>query len=273
MRVYGKLESVFWQNPKVCKLSDSSKLLLIYIYSSPHGNSVGCFVLPDGYISADMRWNIELVTKHVSELVSEGFIERNNDTNIIRIIGWFDHNTIENDNVAKSAIKTVKVLPCCNEKDKLINDMISASNKFINKYRNELLNELLNPEPEPKPDITIHTDVREKTDFQKVYESGCEIFPSLTIAATEIIHKWLQDGCRPDSDIIPVIKRHTRKNINSWTYFTGAVMDAKATRLNPLPEGKINGYTGQPKSQIQRAVEATERARAAREQRSTEQTG
>ncbi len=156
MRAYGKLESGFWQNQKVRKLTDAAKLLLTYIYSTPHGNSVGCFVLPDGYIMADMNWPSELVSKHVLELVAEGFIERDAPTNLLRIVGWFDHNTIENDNVAKAAVKTIRSLPVCAVSIALFKDLNTISNRFLNPYLNELRNVFgngfLNPEPKPEPE-------------------------------------------------------------------------------------------------------------------------
>ncbi len=46
MRVFGRLESSFWDNPKVRELTDHEKLLLIYLFSCKHGNAIGCFVLP-----------------------------------------------------------------------------------------------------------------------------------------------------------------------------------------------------------------------------------
>ena len=87
MRAYGKIESTFWQNPKMKPLSDTEKLFLLYIYSTPHGNSQGCFILPVGYISADMNWPFERVTKHVNELVSKVFIEWNETLNLVKING------------------------------------------------------------------------------------------------------------------------------------------------------------------------------------------
>ncbi|KKL69509.1 hypothetical protein LCGC14_2114190, partial [marine sediment metagenome] len=85
MRKYGKIETAFWHNPKVRGLSESARLLYLYMISCPHGNSLGCFVLPDGYISADLEWDQRQVSKHVNELVSGRLIERSETSSLIRI--------------------------------------------------------------------------------------------------------------------------------------------------------------------------------------------
>ncbi len=152
MRKYGKIETAFWHNPKVRGLSESARLLYLYMISCPHGNSLGCFVLPDGYISADLEWDQEQVSKHVSELVSSGLIQQSETSSLIRIVGWFGHNTIENQKVAMAANDILKTLP----KDAvflcLINELDIINNRFLNEYLNEYRNRARVPEPEPEPE-------------------------------------------------------------------------------------------------------------------------
>lgn len=97
---------------------------------------------------------------------------------------------------------------------------------------------------ENPPDSLIHgfTDSHDSSkpcvsEFQKVFEAGEKLFPSLATKSTAIIHKWIEDGCIPETDIIPEIIRAAGKAIQSWTYFTAGIMNAKATRENPLPAG------------------------------------
>jgi hypothetical protein len=159
VRAYGKVETGFWQNPKIKALGERPRLLLLYLFSCPHGNSIGCFVLPDGYMQADLGWASETVSEHVSELVSKGFIERDLASSLVRLTGWWGHNTIENANVAKAAVKTLKSLPRCAVLRNAINDLNEIGNKFVNALRNEFdnlfANEFRNPEPnltEPEPE-------------------------------------------------------------------------------------------------------------------------
>lgn len=244
MRTYAKLESAFWQNPKIKKLSDPAKLLLIYIFSCPHGNSIGCYPLPQGYIVADMGWNIEHVAERVSELVTKGFIERDEDTSLTKIVGWFDHNTIENDNVAKAAIKTIRALPICQVKARLLSDLEDINNKFLNKHLNGLPNPLRNvfrnpePEPEPEPTATQLGAREEISFFQKVYDYATAAFPGLVPANTSLIHVWQQAGYDFEKHIKPALDsaKAKGKTPRSFGFFSPAIEDSAKAKMATAPK-------------------------------------
>jgi len=120
MRLFGKIETGFWRNPKVNRLSDHAKLLLAYLFSCPHGNGIGCFVLPQGYIAVDLGWDPEVVAERLSELLQNGFATVDEPTNLIRIIGWWGHNSIDNPNMAKYVVGAVKSLPNCQLKQEIV---------------------------------------------------------------------------------------------------------------------------------------------------------
>jgi hypothetical protein len=85
------------------------------------------------------------------------------------------------------------------------------------------------------------------THFRKIYDLGSAAFPNLATRHTEIINRWIDAGADPEKDFTPLLLRHAGKNINSWNFFTAAVMDAIATRTQPLPKGTPNA-THQPNS-------------------------
>lgn len=89
---------------------------------------------------------------------------------------------------------------------------------------------------------TPPVDEKIKSEFQKIYDAGCAVFPSLATASTASIHQWIAAGCDAERDAVPEIERHSRadKAVRSWSYFTGSIMDAKAKRTTPLPESKQN---------------------------------
>jgi hypothetical protein len=120
MARYGKIETGFWHSPKIRRLSQEAKYLMLYLLSCPHGNAIGCFVLHDGYITADLRWSNDAVGIYVQELVENGLVERDLETSLLRIVGWWGHNAIENPNVAKHVAKEIAALPACPVKDHLI---------------------------------------------------------------------------------------------------------------------------------------------------------
>jgi hypothetical protein len=111
MRAFGRIESGFWQNPKVKALTERGRLLLAYLLSCPHGNSIGCYVLPAGYVMADLGWDETTANTHIKELIEHRRIERDASTGLTLIRGWWGHNRIENKNVAIAAGKQIAMLP------------------------------------------------------------------------------------------------------------------------------------------------------------------
>lgn len=114
-----------------------------------------------------------------------------------------------------------------------------------------------------------------KSAFQKIYDAGSAVFPNLATANTSSIHQWIAAGCDPDLDAVPEIHRHAKagKAVKAWSYFTGGIMDAKATRETPPPKGNSNGKPShhhdrptkdeRARAAVMRGFEAAERALAA----------
>ncbi|MGB6440036.1 MAG: hypothetical protein WBE89_12045, partial [Methyloceanibacter sp.] len=130
MRVFGRLESSFWDNPKVRELTDHEKLLLIYLFSCKHGNAIGCFVLPIEYIAADLGWTTEAASERIAALADHEFVSRDQRTNVIRVIGWWGHNALGNPKHAKNAGKTALSLPACELKEEAIVELRNLSDEL-----------------------------------------------------------------------------------------------------------------------------------------------
>lgn len=111
MRDYGKLHCAFWTSPSIRELSDDARLMAAYLLTSPHGTLVGCFRLPDGYISEDMNWGSERVSKGFAELVDKGFVTRCERTKWVRIVKFLEWNPLENPNQVKAAQKVLLEIP------------------------------------------------------------------------------------------------------------------------------------------------------------------
>jgi uncharacterized protein YdaU (DUF1376 family) len=61
--------------------------------------------------------------------------------------------------------------------------------------------------------------------------------PGLMVLSEPI--RWIEQGCNLDQDILPTISARSHKippnSVKSWSYFTQAVVEAKASREKPLP--------------------------------------
>lgn len=162
-RKYGKIEAGFWQSHKIRGLPDQSKLLLIYLFSCQHGNSIGCFVLPIGYIESDLGWSRKQVLEHLSILVSKRLIERCETTFLTWIRGWWGHNSIDNGKMAHAVNETIRSLP---HSTSVFRNFIKDLALYIAKSGKRYLDSLdtssdtgietgtdtIEPEPEPEPE-------------------------------------------------------------------------------------------------------------------------
>lgn len=180
-RIFGRIETSIWQNAKFRALSDDGRVLWLYTLCCPHGNAVGCFVLPEGYIMADLGWSAERVSETVSELLRNGLIDRCETTSLTLVRGWWGHNTIENRNVAKAAIKTIEALPRCPLFFKFIKAVDrfpeQLRKEFRNRYPNGLPNgiETKEPEPEPETESSSVSSLRSDTGAVAPSPDGLEV--------------------------------------------------------------------------------------------------
>lgn len=92
--------------------------------------------------------------------------------------------------------------------------------------------------------------------FQEVYDAGSDLFPNLAPANTSAIHQWLNAGCSIELDIIPELRRCAGRSPRGWGYFTGGVMDAKATREATPSPGTPRGQQ-RPKGEYARSKART----------------
>lgn len=130
MARWGIVERGFWRNSYVRALSDDAKLLLLYLFTGPHGNAAGCFVLASAYVAADLKWSVEKVEERFAELLLKPFLERDADTDLVLLLGWWGHNPISNPNTAKNIVETIGALPDCEVKRHCINNLKSFGNGY-----------------------------------------------------------------------------------------------------------------------------------------------
>lgn len=109
MREYGQVQSSFWQSKDFEGFSDSAKLLALYLLTGPHTNGIGCFRMTDGYVTDDLGWPTETVSKAFAELSANGFAYRFGK--VVFLPNFLRWNTIANGNVAKARFKEFDALP------------------------------------------------------------------------------------------------------------------------------------------------------------------
>lgn len=109
MREYGQIQCSYWQRAIEEEWSNDAMLLGTYLLSSPHSNGIGCYRLPPGYVSDDLNWEPERVSKGFRELFEKGFCNRIGSVVLIpKFLRW---NPIANQNVGKARAKEFETIP------------------------------------------------------------------------------------------------------------------------------------------------------------------
>lgn len=111
MRDYGKVHASFWTSSTTRELTESARMLALYLLTSPHSTIAGVFRLPDGYVCEDLQWDAETVAKGFSELLAKGFANRCETTKWVWVCKHLEWNPPENPNQRKSALKVALSVP------------------------------------------------------------------------------------------------------------------------------------------------------------------
>ena len=111
MRDYGKVQTTFWTSQDTSGMSDTGRMLALYLLTSPHSNILGCFHLPIGYVCEDLKWAPERVEKGFAELFEKGFATRDNGSKWVVLHAYLKWNPIENPNQGISAGRLFEQIP------------------------------------------------------------------------------------------------------------------------------------------------------------------
>ncbi|NPV72119.1 MAG: DnaD domain protein [Firmicutes bacterium] len=142
---YTRIKSRFWTDEKSGAWDNDTKLLALYLLSCPHGNILGCFVLPKLYICADLRWTPEQLQRPFAKLLDDDFIEYDEKASLVLVRKWLRHNPIENGNQATAAIKVLQELP----KSPLLKELANIVREQNKPHLRLLLKEIENCFPRP----------------------------------------------------------------------------------------------------------------------------
>lgn len=93
------------------RVSDDARLLALYLLTGQHTNMIGCFRLPDGYVSEDLSWTSERVSKWFDELSENGFATRDSSSKWVLIRNFLTWNSVENPNQGIAALRLFDQVP------------------------------------------------------------------------------------------------------------------------------------------------------------------
>lgn len=152
MREFSIIHTKIWHDAKFKALNDKERQLFLYILCCPHGNMIGCFTLPIGYVAVDLGWTLDEANSYITSLINKGFILYDLSNNLIFIKNYLKHNKASGQNSEKGCINLFKLLP---------------SDSFLTKKVGEMMNFYLNLDvkiPENAPIQVLDTPYFEQNN-------------------------------------------------------------------------------------------------------------
>jgi len=127
-RNYAKISTSIWGSAKFKSLGadDRAKLLYLHLHSCKSVNSIGCFRVPLGYITADMKWSEATVKKAIDSLSKVELIEHNPVEDVVRIIDFIFHDMPTNPKHGLAILRVAKMVPDCAQKRRAMEDLGAA---------------------------------------------------------------------------------------------------------------------------------------------------
>ncbi|WP_312560896.1 hypothetical protein [Anaerospora sp.] len=164
--MYTKIESQFWKDEKMLKLSGDARYLMLYLLTTLHRNMIGCYFLPEPYAYFDLGMAPEQFHKAMSELVRARRVKYDMENHILLIPNYLRFNPLENPNQVKSAIDKLDELPQTQLLQDLY-DVVKTIDKQFMKPFTERLQERL-----PQP-VNSNQDTVSSNSIQDSFVPDC----------------------------------------------------------------------------------------------------
>lgn len=113
---FRKISPSIWNSNRLARLSsDTARLTYIYLITSPHVTSIGCYRLPVAYIATDLDHDLstkmKLTKDIIKEIINVGLIQYDFSEEVMLIEYWFDHNAITNRRHLQGCIAAFENIP------------------------------------------------------------------------------------------------------------------------------------------------------------------
>jgi hypothetical protein len=252
MRDYAKISCSIWGSKKFRSVpNDQARYVYFYLHTCPHVNLVGCFVLPEGYALADLKWSDPIpYRKAIESLCEAGLIAFDKDESVIRIIGFLDHDPFTNPKHAAGAMKVIDRIPDCEQKQLLLQELAGKKHvpkAEIAKALDSLSKAYRNPEPEPEP------EPESKIRRRRIGASAENDLPvpddptwreqvldaiGVSSSGMDLVGRWMTDLGLTKDQILAVLRETAAAKSDgppsNLRYFTKA-MQREAARLAEAP--------------------------------------
>jgi hypothetical protein len=104
---YSRVGSRIWLE----RWDDDTMLTALYLLTCKHRTTEGIYHLPLQYGATDKRWPLKRFVRAFDKLLADGFVEYDDDAQVLFIVNALKWQQPANPNQRKSALKKLRCLP------------------------------------------------------------------------------------------------------------------------------------------------------------------
>lgn len=243
MRDFAKISCSIWRSRKFTGLpNDEARYLYLYLHTCPHVNSLGCFVLPEGYALADLKWTDPTRYRDGLDTLSRaGLIGFQEDESVVRIVDFLKHSPFANPSHATGSIAILDTIPDGPEKDCVIHEL--AQMKHVNAAALPLISgDCLDTVLRPSRHTETKTETKTETERKVVVVAGApEADPEGSTLRERVLGAM---GVGPDGVIGPskfIGSPADMAEAQRWLALPGMTVDVIEAEISEVMRGKRGG--------------------------------
>jgi len=160
MARYRKIDPRIWNDAKFRTLSDNGKLAFLFLLTHPHMTPLGAMRATMDGLAAELGWTVKAFQKAFAEAFRKAMVKHDPDACFIGLPNFLKYNSPESPNVVKSWAASLDLIPECNLKVELLQEVkgfAEALSKAFGEalpegFRKALLNQEQEQEQEQEPE-------------------------------------------------------------------------------------------------------------------------
>lgn len=234
---YVNVATRLWHDEKLRALPEDARHLFLYLLTSPHGNMVGIFYLPELYAMNDLQWEQIRYRRGIDTLSNAHLIATDGD--IVWVRNFLRYNPLRGPKQAAGAAARLQEVP----ESKLTETFVNGLSEYLSRddcraflkaygipYRypiDTLSHTPPIPDPDPETDPESDPETATATDsvktvvdveMSKLGERYFETFGTLAQQShLESMKSYLDDGLT-DWHITDALRRTADANAKGWNY-------------------------------------------------------
>lgn len=106
-RRYYRVGPAIWLEP----WDDDTRYVAFYLLTCRHRNTEGLYYLPLDYGRTDLKWPAKRFRRAFGQLTTAGFVEYDEDAQVVLVIRALEWQAPANPNQVKAAVKAIRELP------------------------------------------------------------------------------------------------------------------------------------------------------------------